>query len=238
MEMSALAAGPESEAVDTIVEFARHTGVPRAVLLTALADSLDESDRRERATATGSATANQTSRILLALPLATALGAELFGFGVVATLIATPLGWACVALGVGLNLLAVWWMRRLRAMVPHPPLNTGLALDLAAATASSSGLTDARLDSIKRLTHEWGTGDEMLHIERHRALSRETGIPVAGLLAAEAGLVRHTARADVDHALELLPGRLLGPVGACLFPAFIATTVVPVIASMVGKFTL
>ncbi|MEY4477625.1 MAG: hypothetical protein RJA31_1129, partial [Actinomycetota bacterium] len=40
----------------------------------------------------------------------------------------------------------------------------------------------------------------------------------------------------VEHALELLPGRLLGPVGVCLFPAFIATTVIPVVVSMVTQF--
>ena len=236
LEISELSTQAERQVVDAIIEFARETGVPRAAALTALADSLEEAAHRERAIEIGSATARQTTRIMLALPLATALGAELFGFGVIRVLATTPAGWLCAILGVGLNIAASGWMRRIRAAVPRPPLNAGLALDLAASVSASSGLTPAHLERIADLAREWKTDNEMDDIHRHRALSRETGIPVAGLLTTEARLVRYSATTSAQHAIELLPGNLLGPVGACLFPAFILTTVIPVVAAMVGDF--
>jgi tight adherence protein B len=236
LEISELGDGPERRVVDSIIEFARATGVPRASALTALADSLDESTRRERAIDIGSATAHQTTRIMLVLPLATAVGAELFGFGVVQVLITTPVGWVCACLGVGLNVLASVWMSRIRAAVPRQPLNAGLALDLAAAVATSSGLTYTHLERIAGLAREWNTETEMDDILRHRAVSRESGIPVAGLLKTEAQLVRYATKNSALHAIELLPGKLLAPVGACLFPAFVLTTVIPVVTSMVGNF--
>ena len=236
LEMSELGDGPECHVVDAIIDFARETGVPRASALTALADSLDESTRREQAIDIGSATARQTTLVMLVLPLATTLGAELFGFGVIEVLITTPVGWVCACLGVGLNVLASVWMSRIRAAVPRPPLNVGLAMDLAAAVATTSGLTATHLERIAGLTREWTTEEEMDDILGHRTLSRETGIPVEGLLKTKAQLVRYSAKTSALHAIELLPGKLLGPVGACLFPAFVLTTVIPVVTSMVGNF--
>lgn len=236
LDVSGIALDPAREVVKSIVDFSRETGVPRAVALAALADSIDEAARRERAISTGSATATQTSRILIFLPAATAIGAEVFGFNVVATLMTTPVGWGCVIVGVGLNVVAAGWMKRIRSSVPRPPLNTGLVLDLAAAVSQSSGLTQRHVEQLALYAREWQTDVELAHIERYRALSRETGIPISGLLLTDASLIRLTARTDVEHALELLPGRLLGPVGVCLFPAFIATTVIPVVVSMVTQF--
>lgn len=235
LSLSPLTDGHERDTVTEILEFARQTGIPRVEALTALADSMDEAVRRERAIETGSAAARQTARILLALPIVTAAGAELFGFTVVEVLFGSVLGVVCLVFGVALNLAAMWWMRTIRANIPHPPTNTGLVLDLAAAVAVSSGLTARHLEQLTRRAQAWDTVSELAAIGRYRALSKETGVPVSGLLAMEARLVRTAARVEVDTALELLPGKLLGPVGACLFPAFIVTTVVPVVASMVGK---
>lgn len=236
LALSPLTDGPERDTVTEILEFARQTGVPRVAALTALADSLDEAARRERAIRTGSAATWQTTRILLALPIATAAGAELFGFNVVEVLFGSALGLVCLVFGVALNLVAVWWMKRIRASIPRPPTNTGLVLELASAVAVSAGLNTRHLEELTRRAQAWDTLSELTAIGRYQALSTDTGVPISGLLSMEAQLVRTASRVDVDAALELLPGKLLGPVGACLFPAFIVTTVFPAVASMVGKF--
>ena len=237
LALSALDDETERDTVTDILEFSRHTGAERVAVLTALADSREESIRRERTIDTASAATRQTTRILLALPAATALGAELFGFAVFEVLFGSPVGWLCIVFGVILNVMAVRWMASIRASIPRPPRNIGLVLELAAAVAVSSGLTNRHLDQLALRATAWETDVEFRAIGKYRALSRETGVPVSGLLTMEAGQVRATARADVELAVELLPGRLLGPVGACLFPAFIVTTVVPVVASMVGKLS-
>ena len=219
-------------AVEQILDFAHHTGAPRNAALNALADSVDSARARDRAVSTGSAAARQTSRILTALPLATTAGAQLFGFDVVVTLLSTPLGWGCVAIGTGLSFVAHRWMNRIQRMLVRPPVHTGLVLDLSAAVARTSGLTAASVTRLHDLAAAWNTEEELTDIDTCRRLSRETGVPVAGLLDMFASLFRQRASEQVAEAIELLPGKLLAPVGACLFPAFVVTTVIPIVASM------
>lgn len=229
--------GDERTVVDDIVEFAKHTGVPRVAALTALADSLDERERRERAIETGTASARQTARILAVMPAATVIGAQLFGFDVVTVLVGTPIGWACLGFGAALSVIAWWWMRRIRESLYRPAIHAGLVVDLAAGIAQSTSITEPRRLALRRIAESWGTGSECGVIDDYRSLSRETGVPVVGLLAVEAGQIRRRAHARVLHELELLPGRLLPPIGACLFPAFVVTTVIPVVVTMATGFT-
>jgi tight adherence protein B len=236
LAMSDIGDGPDRITVDDILELARHTGVPRARVLTDLADSRDEAESRISSVSAASASARQTIRILTLLPLATAVAAQWFGFDVIGVLALTPLGWACLALGAGLTLAAWKWMVNIQQRMPNPSAHLGLILALAAGITVSSGLTQAHRQALANLAQKWGTEAELDDVDRHRRLSRETGVPVAGLLKVEAELVRRRARAGVRHAIELLPGRLLAPVGVCLFPAFIVTTVIPVVASMIGDF--
>lgn len=220
--------------VEDIIEIAHDTGVPRHDALTALADSRDESERRARAVRTGSASARQTSVVLSALPLATAFTAQLAGFDVVAVLVGSAFGWFSLAVGLGLSAVAVKWMAVIRASIPEPAPHTGLVLDLAAGIAQTSGLTATHRQTLSELAQRWSSQAECELVERHSMLSRDTGVPLAGLLAVEARLSRERAYATVQHALELLPGKLLLPIGVCLFPAFIVTTVIPVVISMVS----
>lgn len=236
LSLSELPSGPVSDAVDDILRISRETGIPRVAALLALADSLDESDRRTHRVELGSASARQTQRILLGLPVATALGAEFFGFRVVPILVTTPLGWVCALTGIGLSVLAWRWMERIRSAIPNPPLHVGLVTELAAGIARSSALSETSRRTLAERATAWGTFAEINGIDRHRQLSRDTGVPVAALLELEARRVREAAQRSVTEAIELLPGRLLMPIGSCLLPAFVATTVVPIVASMATNF--
>lgn len=222
--------------VDAILELSRETGIPRSTALSALADSLDDADLRERRIELGSASATQTARILVALPGFTLVAAEMFGFSPVRFLFSSPLGWCCLVVGFGLIVCGWWWMKKIRESIVRPPTQAGLVITLAAALARSSGISDGRIRTLDRLAVRWATATEMTVIARMRTLSREYGVPIAALLDVEANLVRREAALAVDRALELLPGQLLAPVGACLFPAFLITTVVPTVAAMAGNF--
>lgn len=223
----------EQALVGEILDLAKLTGAPRAPALDVLAESVDGAERRRVAIETGTATARQTTVVLGAMPIVTILGAEFVGFPVLRFLFGGIAGLVLVGVGVLLSLCGVWWMRRLRNSIPSPPVRTGLVLDLASSIARSSALTPEGRRHLRSLTKGWGTDSEADTLDRLHTLSLETGVPIAGLLAVEAHLCRERARNQVDYALELLPGRLLVPVGVCLFPAFIVTTVIPVVASMV-----
>ena len=237
IQVSAVPDGEERAIVDTIIDFARHTGVPRAGVLAALADSVDASERRARAITTGSASARQTARILTLLPFATAIGAQSFGFDVFAVVTSTPLGWACLVVGTALAVVAQWWMRRIREELFNPAPHVGLILDLAAGVARTSAVSPSTVERLRHLAVAWGTVAEMEVIDSCRRLSRETGVPISGLLAVSAATKRHRAHDRVAEELELLPGKLLAPVGACLFPAFVVMTVIPVVASMMSGWS-
>lgn len=227
--------GPDERAlVDEILELSKSTGAPRASALEVLADSVDSSERRRVAIYTGTAAARQTSLVLGAMPFVTILGAEFVGFPVLGVLVGGVAGWLLVGLGALLSVCGVWWMRRLGNSVPSPPVRTGLMLDLASAIARTSSLTPERRRHLRSLSDSWGTNAEADTLDRLHDLSMESGVPIAGLLAVEANACRDSARQSVRLALELLPGRLLVPVGVCLFPAFIVTTVIPVVISMVS----
>jgi tight adherence protein B len=59
---------------------------------------------------------------------------------------------------------------------------------------------------------------------------------VVGLLRAAAEERRRVARFATREAIERLPGRMLIPLGVCLFPAFVLLTVIPAIAGMAQGF--
>ena len=237
LEISAISDHADRKIVSAILEFARHTGAPRATSLGSVADARDFSERCDRAVTTGSATARQTTRILALLPFATAIGAQVFGFDVVTVLVSTPLGWVCLALGAGLSLIAQWWMRRIRESLFRPAVNVGLVMDLAAGVARTSALTPSVLDRLRDLATVWNTTTEIEDVMRSQRLARETGVPIAGLLEVFASTARHRVHVRVLDEIELLPGKLLAPVGACLFPAFVVMTVIPIVASMASSWS-
>ena len=230
--MTEIDADPHWATVGKVLQLARETGVPRHDALVALADSVDAAAERDSAVKIGAAAARQTSRILFALPVVTLVGAEAFGFPVLSFLIGSALGWGCLVVSIALCFGAWRWMARIRAAVPTPPTHTGLVLTLAAGIARTSALGADTMALLTALSTEWETGSEIAAIERSRSLSRDTGIPIAGLLTIESGGVRRQAVDRTRHAIELLPGKLLAPVGLCIFPAFILSPVIPVIAGM------
>jgi tight adherence protein B len=82
----------------------------------------------------------------------------------------------------------------------------------------------------------WGVDSEWASIVDIRATARETGIPVTGLIRADSHERRRSLRFTVREAIERLPGQMLIPLGVCLFPAFVALTVVPAVAGMAQGF--
>ena len=236
--MSGVEGSPNAETVNDVVSFSRATGVPRTSALTALANALDDSDQREREIVVGMATANATTRVLCALPAVTALAAELFGFPVIVFLLTTLTGILCLVSGTTLVLGSWVWMRRIRRKIPRPSIETGLALDLAAALCGSSTIRNEQVRALTQLAERWGTVDEISQLDQSIRLSRAHGVPVSHLLSIAAAQTRADAKHRVSYAIEMLPTKLLAPVGILLLPAFVITTVIPVVASLAQQFFL
>lgn len=226
----------DDELVRDVLKLARETGAPRARILRVVADAIDTNLALEREATLAVTSARQSGLVLSALPAITVVAAELFGVHALGFLVGGFAGWVCLALGVGASIAGWRWMHALQRRIETPPIATGILGDVLAEILSVTGLRADAHESIRECTRRWGVTAELTRIDGIREAARETGVPVAGLLRADADEVRHTARFAVRESIERLPARMLVPLGVCLFPAFVTLTVIPAVAGMAQGF--
>ena len=118
------------------------------------------------------------------------------------------------------------------------PAAIGVVLQAVSAFAATRRMvvTSVHHELVARCARRWGVVHEWDDVCTIREIGRNTGIPVANLLRHRAAELRRAARFDVRGHIEELPGKLLVPLGLCLFPAFITLTVIPAVASMAQGF--
>ena len=226
----------DNDFVSEILEIARETGAPRTRILRVVADALDANIELEREATIAAASARHSALVLTALPAFTLIVTELFGTHALGFLLGAPMGWLCLALGVGASFGGWMWMDRLRRRIAAPSAATGVLGDVVAEILSVTGIR-AEIENSLRVTGErWGVGSEWTSIVDIRAIARETGLPVSGLIRADSHERRRSVRFAVREAIERLPGQMLIPLGVCLFPAFVVLTVVPAVAGMAQGF--
>lgn len=227
---------PPSPLVVDVLDIARVSGAPRARLLRVLADGIDDADAIRRDVDIAATASRHSAVVLTILPAGAAIASSLFGFETLGFLIGEPLGWVCAGIGIIASTAGWMWMTRLRHRIVPPPLETGVIVDVVAEILSVTGLSVDASDLIQDCVRRWRVEDEWHAIEQLRATARDSGISVASLLRAHARECRLRVRFDVRGAIEELPGRLLVPLGVCLFPAFVFLTVIPAIAGMARGF--
>jgi len=227
---------PPHPMISDIIELARETGAPQSRLLLLVADALEENEGLQREATIAATAARHSAKVLTALPIVTALASALFGVDAIGFLVAQPAGWVCLVVGAGATYAGWRWMSVLRHRVIVPALETGVLVDCVAEVLSVTGLTQDATEIVARCATRWGVGPEWDDVRSIRDVGRNTGIPVAHLLRNRAAELRRAARFDVRGQIEELPGKLLIPLGLCLFPAFITLTVIPAVASMAQGF--
>lgn len=103
-------------AVDAVV-LAERSGGSSAEALEAVARSLAQRAELEREVAAASASARASAMVLVAMPGAFALVVSVADPRVARLLLATPLGWTCLASAIALDAAGAWWMQRSVARV-------------------------------------------------------------------------------------------------------------------------
>jgi tight adherence protein B len=153
-----------------------------------------------------------TARLVLVLPLL-GLGFGLaLGFDTVTTLVATPLGWACLGVGASLVALAFVWNRSLVRRARPRDRSPGLACDLVAIALGGGASIGRARAVVDRAATEFGLTLPTAAIDEPLALSRAAGVPAGELLRSRV--------------------MLMLPLGACILPAFFAVGVVPLLATV------
>lgn len=209
------------------------TGAPLAATLDRLAGVLDAEESARRDIAEALAGPRATARLVLALPPVGLIGAALTGVDVAGALLGTPVGWACLGVGVALLVVARRWMARLVAAARVAPPAPGLARELVAIALSGGGSADAALDHAANALTRVGLPPDA-GAAATVDFARRAGVPAAHLLRAEAAAERREAASAARERAVVLGTRLLLPLGACVLPAFVALGVAPVLLALVG----
>lgn len=211
---------------------AMRTGVPRAHLCDQIGAALTETEHQRRHAQVARASAVMSVRVLAALPPVGFAAGIVMGLDVAGFLWGTGIGLVCFVAGLGLAFAGWRWMSTIVARVPLPVVTTGLVCDVAAVTARAGLGMAAVVSNAQYLADRWGTAAEM-EIVRHVAeSSRRSGLPIATALAAWGGSLRRAESDAAQLAIEQVPGRLVVPIGVCLFPAFVLLAVVPAVVAM------
>jgi tight adherence protein B len=214
---------------------AADAGAPLAPTLRELAGTLRALAQTAREIEVALAGPTATARVVLGLPLVGLALAGLLGVDALGTLVTTPPGWVCLALGAALIVLGLRWIRRMVRAASQLDPTPGLGLDLlaialrgGAGAARATGLVaDAIRDAGLPPTGDDGT--ELL------AFSRDAGVPAAGLLRAEAEERRRAERAAGAARAARLETRLLAPLGLCVLPSFVLLGVAPVLLALLSS---
>lgn len=236
--------------------FSHGLGAPMADILDAIGDSIDDGQSVAEARRVASAGPLMSARVLAALPLvgitcALALGASPWQFYTGGTV-----GRICALLGAAAWVVGIASCRRIlaRARSTDEDTDPALACDLVAAGLACGAAIPRVLDALAaacareslawtahalRLGVSWADAWEETpkwSIPLRDALesSWTSGNAPETMLARSASWERRARLADAKTRAEELSVRLVGPLGACFLPAFLALGIAPLLATLTG----
>lgn len=104
---------PNRKLTATALELASRSGGATARVLDGVAASLRDRVALEREVAALSSQSRASAAVLVVAPVVFAAAMAMIDHRVLDLLIGRPIGWACVGLGLGLDVLGAFWMSRL-----------------------------------------------------------------------------------------------------------------------------
>lgn len=240
--------------------FSHGLGAPMADILDAIGDSIDDAQSVAEARRVASAGPLMSARVLAALPLvgivsALALGASPWQFYTGATV-----GRICALLGVAAWVAGIASCRRIlaRARSVDEDTDPALACDLVAAGLACGAAIPRVLDALATACareslawtaqalrlgvpwdEAWEETPEWAHPLRDALESSWTsGNAPETMLARSASWERRSRLAEAKTRAEELSVRLVGPLGACFLPAFLALGIAPLLATLTGGLNM
>ncbi|MCL2514425.1 MAG: hypothetical protein FWD85_04010 [Microbacteriaceae bacterium] len=215
------------------------SGAPLAATLQGFASGIRHAAALHRELEVAFSGPRSTARLVGALPLVALGFGLLMGFDTVHALTATPIGWGCLAGGLGLMIASRRWSARLLAAAEPSELAPGLEPELVAVAMGSGasvgrarGLVASALDDFAPFVRELGGAADTRAVDAVVALAESAGVPTAGLLRAEAERRRADADAAGRAAAASVAVRLTVPLAVCVLPAFMLLGVVPVLVAL------
>lgn len=215
-------------------QVATAVGAPLAESLRALSTAMRDAQETADDVRVALAEPAATAKLMGWLPLVAVLLGAALGFDTLGTLIGSPAGLACLALGVALIIGAMRWNAALVKKARVEGRIPGLDAELL-SIALSGGIS---IDRARRLVRDAIDAPTDADTEAVLELSRGAGVPAVELLRASAALARHRARVDGRLRAARLSSRLLLPLGVCTLPAFLLLGVAPMLLSVMTSMPL
>lgn len=208
---------------------AADTGAPLAATLERASESVRALADAERQLELALAGPLATARIVALLPLAGVGMALLIGADPLGVVFGTVPGALAAALGVVALAAGVRWNRRLVAAARASDPLAGVGHELLALAMAGGAPPDAAQGRVADVAARCGIRVSTDAAHATLAFAVRAGVPVSGLLRAEAGRVRRLALAEVLRRAALLGTRLLAPLAVCFLPGFVLLGVVPLV---------
>ncbi len=225
--------GATAGLIAAVLDVAQETGAPMAPTLERLAGLLREQAAQRRALEAALAGPRATARLVMVLPLVGLGFGFALGLDVLGAASSGGIGTWSVLAGAALLVAAWGWSRAIVRRAARGEEAPGLALDLVAVALAGGGAADRARELAARALERagvaasgWGEVDAALD------LARRAGVPVRGLLLAEAAAARTRARLDGEARAQRAAVQLSLPLGACVLPAFSLLVIVPLVISM------
>jgi len=240
---------------------AEETGSPLAACLARMAACLRALAEVERERGVALAGPRATMRLLLWLPVAGIAFAGLLGILRWDVLLG-PLGLCCLGASAALMLAAARWNTALLAAARRAQAVPGLLAELTAVALEGGAPPGPALARAERVLEEAGLHGrnetpgrasvvrptsaggarepreaqeheaEVREVRAILALAERAGVPAAGLLCAEAERLRADALGQARSRAAAFGVRLTIPLAVCVLPAFLLSTVVPLVAGL------
>ncbi|HIY66553.1 MAG TPA: type II secretion system F family protein [Candidatus Agrococcus pullicola] len=231
--------GDDAAQVRASLRVAERAGSGMASALDAIAAAARERAGLQRTLRTAMAGPKATARLVMLLPLLGPLLAFAMGLDPLRALTAGPIGIIAVVIGAGLMVCAWCWSRAILRTASKTDARAGLQLELLAiAVRGGLALNSAREVVSAALSEQGLEGSDDPAATEIAELSRRAGVPVGGLLEAEARAQRHSAVQEAEARAARAGVTLTVPLGVCVLPAFVLLGVVPFVLATVHGLTV
>jgi tight adherence protein B len=157
------------------------------------------------------------------------------GFDALGTLIGDPYGRAAGIAGLLLLALGALWAHRLSGRAEPRRLAPGFSLELVAIAVRGGGALEQACRSVESECERHSLTFEREAVEDCLRLADRAGAPVAGLLRAEAALLRSVVGAEDRTRAAALGVTLLLPLGVCVLPAFMLLAIAPTLLAVMAS---
>ncbi|GEK79519.1 type II secretion system F family protein [Agrococcus baldri] len=219
--------------VAAVLTVAEQTGAPMAPTLERLAGLLREQAAQQRALEAALAGPRATAKLVMLLPVVGVGFGLALGLDVLGAAVGGGIGTWSVLAGAALLVAAWGWSRAIVRRASRGEAAPGLALDLVAVALAGGGAANAaRRVAAAALADAGVVASGWDEVDAALDLARRAGVPVRGLLLAEASAARTRARLDGEARAQRAAVQLALPLGACVLPAFSLLVIVPLVVSM------